>query len=163
MIARFTIFVLLLAFALGLSALEPQANYASATFAANSEPSLDRSIETNEHRALFNYQMFCQGCHVADGSGHKSVPQLQGFMHKFMASQQGREYLIRVPGAANSALNNAELAEVMNWMLRKFGTPTDGEVWQPYNATEVGEYRQQALNETVHYRENLIATLLATQ
>ena len=163
MTARFTIFVLLLAFALGVSALEPQADYASATSAANSEPNINHNIETNEHRALFNYQMFCQGCHVADGSGHKSVPQLRGFMHNFMASQQGREYLIRVPGAANSVLNNAELAEVMNWMLREFGTPSDSQVWQPYNADEVGEYRQSPLNETVHYRENLIVSLLATQ
>lgn len=111
-----------------------------------------------EHRAKFNYQMFCQGCHVADGSGHKSVPELKGFMHRFMASQKGREYLIRVPGAANSVLNNDQLADVMNWMLRSFGD-YENQSWQPYEAGEVGEYRKQPLNETVEYRKNLIASL----
>jgi len=110
------------------------------------------------HRAKFNYQMFCQGCHVADGSGHKSVPELKGFIHKFMSSQQGREYLIRVPGSANSTLNNEELAELMNWMLREFGNSQEAQ-WQPYQAEEVGEYRKRPLNETVRYRENLIASL----
>ena len=137
-----------------------QAN-ANELSASNASATLTATAATNQHRALFNYQMFCQGCHAADGSGHKSVPQLKGFMHNFMASQQGREYLIRVPGAANSTLNDAQLAEVMNWMLREFGAPSDGEVWQPYNAEEVGEYRQRPLNETVRYRENLIANLIA--
>lgn len=114
--------------------------------------------EISERRALFNYQMFCQGCHIADGSGNKSVPELKGHIHKFMATQQGREYLIRVPGAANSALNDAELAEVMNWMLQEFGN-RDNRNWHPYIASEVAEYRKRPLNETVEYREKLIASL----
>lgn len=122
----------------------------------NAETINESSIQ--EHRATFNYQMFCQGCHVADGSGNKSVPELKGFMHKFMASQQGREYLVRVPGAANSALNDAELAEVMNWMLQKFGDRSELD-WRPYEAQEVAEYRQRPLNETVDYRKNLILSL----
>ena len=109
-------------------------------------------------RAKFNYQMFCQGCHVADGSGYKSVPELKGFLHNFMSTQQGREYLIRVPGSANSALGDGELAELMNWMLKEFGKD-GGPQWEPFNANEVGEYRKQPLNETVEYRKNLIASL----
>lgn len=127
---------------------------------ANSQsPAKSELEEKAEHRALFNYQMFCQGCHVADGSGHKSVPELKGFIHNFMASQQGREYLIRVPGAANSALDDAQLAEVMNWMLNKFGDAKKVGEWQPYTSDEVAEYRKYPLNETVEYRENLIASL----
>lgn len=118
------------------------------------------SVNSNaEHRALFNYQMFCQGCHSADGSGHKSVPELKGFIHKFMATQQGREYLIRVPGAANAALDDEQLTEVMNWMLRNFGNSSEGAVWRPYEVSEVTEYRKNPLNETVKYREKLIAAL----
>lgn len=155
MLARSTFVAVTIAFTQQINAAQPSLSEASSAVIT--------TTATEQRRALFNYQMFCQGCHVADGSGHKSVPQLKGFMHNFMASQQGREYLIRVPGVANSALNDAELAEVMNWMLREFGAPSDKQVWQPYNAKEVGEYRERPLNETVRYRENLIVSLLATQ
>lgn len=117
------------------------------------------SPPNSDQRALFNYQMFCQGCHVADGSGHKSVPQLKGFMHKFMATQQGREYLIRVPGAANAALDDEQLTEVLNWMLRQFGDSSNGLSWRPFAVSEIRKYRQQPLNETIKYREAVIAGL----
>ena len=128
--------------------------------AANAQEStMNTDSEIAEHRALFNYQMFCQGCHAADGSGHKSVPELKGFMHKFMATQQGREYLIRVPGAANAALNDEQLTEVMNWMLRNFGDSSEGSSWKPFEVSEISKYRKNPLNETIKYRENLIASL----
>jgi len=129
-----------------------------AAVAAESDKANYQTIKIEDRRAKFNYQMFCQGCHVADGSGHKSVPELKGFIHKFMASQAGREYLIRVPGAANSALIDEELAELMNWMLREFGDSKDVQ-WRPFDAQEVNKYRQAPLNETVKYREKLITSL----
>ena len=121
----------------------------------------DSEIEASavERRALFNYQMSCQGCHAADGSGHKSVPELKDFMHNFMATQQGREYLIRVPGAANSVLDDEQLTEVMNWMLRNFTDTSNAPSWKPYEVHEVSEYRQSPLYETVEYRRKLIASL----
>ena len=112
-----------------------------------------------ERRAKFNYQMFCQGCHAADGSGHKSVPELKGFMHKFMASQQGREYLVRVPGSANSVLDDEQLSEVLNWMLAEFAGPQSTADWQPYQAEEVAEYRKNPLFETIKYRQALLQSL----
>lgn len=120
---------------------------------------LNSEVARAEHRALFNYQMFCQGCHAADGTGHKSVPELKNFMHKFMASQQGREYLVQVPGAANSVLDDEQLTEVMNWMLRNFTDSSNAPTWKPYEVHEISEYRQSPLYETVEYRRNLIANL----
>ena len=104
--------------------------------------------DVSERRAKFNYQMFCQGCHAIDGAGHKSVPQLKGFMHKFMASQQGREYLVRVPGSANSVMDNEQLSEFLNWMLREFSGPDAKADWQPFQADEVVRYRKNPLFET---------------
>jgi len=113
-----------------------------------------------ERRAKFNYQMFCQGCHAPDGIGRKSVPTLRNSMSQFMRSQLGREYLVRVPGSANSPLSNEELADVLNWMLREF-SPNDTD-WRPYLAKEVGQYRKQPLFETVEYRKKILKQL-ATQ
>ena len=115
--------------------------------------------EINQPRAKFNYQMFCQGCHAPDGAGHKSVPQLKNSMHRFMASQAGREYLVKVPGAANSVLDDMQLAEVLNWMLAEFSNPDQSKNWQPYEANEVASYRTQPLLETIDYRRALLASL----
>ena len=124
------------------------------------EPEISAS-DVSERRALFNYQMFCQGCHAVDGSGHKSVPQLRNTMYQFMASQSGREYLVRVPGSANSTLDDEQLAELLNWMLNKFTEVDTSAQWQSFTTAEVAEYRQNPLFETVNYRRELIATLNA--
>jgi cytochrome c2 len=61
-------------------------------------------------RAAFNYQLLCQGCHTPDGSGAQGVPQMRGVLGYFLGSDEGRAYLVRVPGSANAALNDAHLA-----------------------------------------------------
>lgn len=113
----------------------------------------------NEQRAKFNYQMFCQGCHTGDGSGHKDVPTLKGFMGHFLNSQEGREYLVRVPGSANSALNNEQLAEVLNWMLVNFAEQSAPNDWQAFEVDEVTEYRKAPLFEVINYRKQLVQSL----
>ena len=44
-------------------------------------------------------------------------------MGTFLTVPGGREYLVRVPGSAQSPLSDAELARVLNWMIRAFGPP----------------------------------------
>ncbi|MCR8923101.1 cytochrome c [Dasania sp. GY-MA-18] len=115
---------------------------------------------SNERRAKFNYQMFCQGCHTQDGMGGRGVPQLKGFMGHFLSSQVGREYLVRVPGSANSVLDDEQLAEVLNWMLLNFAEDSLQASFQPYQASEVAGYRQQPLMEVLAYRKALVAALM---
>ena len=115
--------------------------------------------EVNGARAKFNYQMLCQGCHTPDGSGKKSVPELKGFIGNFLATQEGREYLIKVPGAANSALDDKELAEVMNWIIVEMGQDSVPKNMQPYTGAEVGKYRADSLFEVIEYRKAIISRL----
>ena len=119
------------------------------------------TAEINMARATYNYQMFCMGCHTPDGMGGKSVPKLKGFIGNFLKSQQGREYLVRVPGAANSALNDEQLAEVLNWKIQRFAEGSAPPDWQAYQAEEVGRYRQNPLFEVVEYRKSLVKDLMA--
>lgn len=109
--------------------------------------------------AKYNFQLFCQGCHTADGSGNKSVPSLKNSMGLFLQSQAGREYLVRVPGSANSALNDADLTAVLNWMLAQFSGDSLQPDWQPYQADEVSQYRKNPLFETVEHRKKLLESL----
>lgn len=117
--------------------------------------------EINAARASYNYQMFCQGCHTPDGSGFRGVPQLKGSIGTFLKSQQGREYLVRVPGAANSPLDDAQLAELMNWNIEQFAGNSVPANWRYYSADEVAEYREQPLLEVMQYRSKLLKIITA--
>ena len=112
--------------------------------------------EVNDERARFNYQLFCQGCHVGDGRGGKDVPNMKGKVGDFLALQKGREYLIRVPGAANSALDDKSLAELMNWILLEIGKDSVPENFSRFTEQEVGQLRKKPLMEVVEYRAALL-------
>lgn len=117
------------------------------------------AAEINERRAQFNYQLFCQGCHTPDGTGAMAVPRMKDQVGYFLTIPEGREYLVRVPGSATSALGDDELAEVLNWIVREFAgasAPADAE---PYSAEEVGRLRQHPLNEVEQYRVQLLADI----
>lgn len=119
----------------------------------------DNQLTMNIDRAKFNYQMFCQGCHTPDGTGGKSIPKIKDHIGYFLQNQVAREYLVRVPGSANSSLNDEQLAEVLNWMIIELGgksVPTD---MQYFTTSEVGELRQAPLFEVVEYREKLVEQL----
>jgi mono/diheme cytochrome c family protein len=125
--------------------------------------SLVQGAEINTQRAHYNYQMFCQGCHSPDGSGANSVPQMKNHLGRFLSTQDGREYLVRVPGSATSALGNEELAEVLNWILENFSGDSLDRSYQPYSATEVGQLRQDPLNEVAQYRAQLLTEIATTK
>ena len=119
--------------------------------------------ELNPQRAQFNYQMSCQGCHAPDGSGANAVPRMRDFVGNFLTTQAGREYLVRVPGSAVSALDDAELAEVLNWIVLEFAGNSVVDPFEPYLPQEVGRLRQQPLNEVVQYRAQLLAEIASAK
>ena len=110
-------------------------------------------------RAHFNYQLYCQGCHTPNGAGAEAVPQLRNEVGRFLGSREGREYLVRVPGASSSVLNDQELAEVMNWIVFNFAGDSLQQPFEPYSATEIGQVRQFPLTEIEQYREQVLANL----
>lgn len=119
----------------------------------------DNLLKINTDRAKFNYQMLCQGCHTPDGTGGKSVPKIKDFIGYFLQKEIAREYLVKVPGSANSSLNDAQLAEVLNWMIIEFGGESVPKNMQYFTTNEVATLRQQPLFEVVEYRKMLIKQL----
>lgn len=115
----------------------------------------------NDARAKYNYQLFCSGCHSPVGGGANGVPQIKGFIGNFLNSDAGREYLIRVPGSANSTLNDNQLAEVLNWIIHEFAGDSQPQQFTPYTAAEVARLRREPLFEVIEYRKKLIAELMA--
>ncbi len=110
-------------------------------------------------RAHVNYQLFCQGCHTPDGVGAKAVPRMKDFVGTFLRSSEGREFLVRVPGAATSALGDTELAEVLNWILLEFGGDSIAPDFRRYTGVEVGTLRQSPLFEVDRYRVQLLTEI----
>ena len=110
----------------------------------------------NDARAKFNYQMLCQGCHVGDGRGGKDIPDMRDQLGVFLSTQEGREYLIRVPGVANAALDAPELTELMNWLMLEFAGESLPDNFEYYTANEVAELVKDPLLEVIEYRKDLL-------
>jgi len=100
----------------------------------------------NMQRAWQNWTLNCQGCHRPDGTGSEgTAPSLAGTVSKFLSVPGGREYLGRVPGVAASPLSNADLSEVMNWMLWRFDRQHLPADFRPFTASEIGQLRAAPL------------------
>ena len=118
-------------------------------------------LEINPARAKFNYQMLCQGCHIPTGEGGRGVPNMLNQVGYFLNIAQAREYLIRVPGSANSALNDERLAELLNWVILEFAQQSEPEQWPPFTQPEITAARAEPLFEVVQHRHKLVDQLNA--
>jgi mono/diheme cytochrome c family protein len=78
-------------------------------------------------RAQQNYQLHCMGCHAEDGMGQAGkVPPIRSTLAQILAARGGREYVLRVPGVAQSSLGSRDLAGVLNWLVNEYAAPTAG-------------------------------------
>jgi hypothetical protein len=104
-----------------------------------------------------NYLLFCGGCHGDAGTGvpHK-VPALAGKVGRFLRVEGGREFLLRVPGVANSQLSPGAVAAVMNLCLEKFTSPLERSGVAPYTAGEVQQARRQPMISVERTRQVLL-------
>jgi cytochrome c553 len=112
----------------------------------------------NPQRAWQHYTLNCQGCHRPDGTGSAGTsPSLAGTVARFLNVPGGREYLGRVPGVATSPLSNADLAELMNWILWRFDKEHLPVNFQPFTAAEIGQLRTSPLRlEATQMRADLL-------
>jgi len=111
-----------------------------------------------------DYALYCMGCHGDQAQGVPGkVPPLAGSVALFMRSAEGRDYVLRVPGAANSALGDAQLAAVLNWLGERFPPAGAGvQPGAPFTAAEVGELRRRPLADVRERRREVVRTLAAS-
>nr|WP_249190107.1 cytochrome c [Burkholderia cenocepacia] len=104
----------------------------------------------------------CMGCHTATGGGIPGkVPPLANSLGYFTHVPAGREYVMRVPGASNSALSDRELADVLNWVLTTMNRDALPRDFKPYTAAEVAAHRRPALSDVATERAGLVRALQA--
>jgi hypothetical protein len=109
-----------------------------------------------------DYMLNCRGCHGPDGAGAPgAAPSFRGQVAKFLWVPGGREYLIRVPGTAQSELSDARTAALLNWILHEFSPNELPADFVPYSAEEVTHFRRPPLTDVVAVRRDLIRAIKA--
>lgn len=109
------------------------------------------------YRPRVNYQLNCQGCHLADGSGETGrVPSLRSTLVAFSLLPAGRNYVIRVPGVSESSLSDADTASLLNWMVHRLSDVPVPRGFIPYTPAEVAHFRHRPLNDVAATRARLL-------
>lgn len=105
-----------------------------------------------------DYMLQCAGCHRFDGTGLelKGIPSFVNSIGLFSRIPEGRAYMIRVPGSAQSQINNNELAIVLNWIVAKY-SPEEyhNDNFRPFTAAEVGASRPYRFDDVAVERDKL--------
>lgn len=115
--------------------------------------------------AQSDYIEYCAGCHGIQGtSAPARIPQLLGRVGYFMCLPEGRDYLIRLPNVAHTAIQDPqELADMMNFIVFKLGKGSAPADAKPFTAEEVQRLRQDPLRSgasLVAIRAKLVNTLI---
>jgi hypothetical protein len=99
----------------------------------------------------------CMGCHLSDGAGAPGrVPSLRHSLLPLSLRTAGRRYLVQVPGASQSALSGAELAQLLNWMVRHLSAQPLPPDFTDFTAAEVARYRTTPLVKVRETRARLL-------
>ena len=80
-----------------------------------------------------------------------------------MCTPEGRDYLIRLPNVAFSAIqDNQELADMMNFVVFGLGGPSAPKDARPFTGPEVARLRQQALTNQslIAIRSRIVDTMI---
>jgi mono/diheme cytochrome c family protein len=117
-----------------------------------------RALDAGAFEPSVNYMLHCMGCHTPDGRGEPGhVPSVRDTLVPFASTAEGRQFLVQVPGAAQSTLSDAELAEVLNWMVGNLSSSPTPPVFRKFTAAEVAGYRGTPLVAVSAVRERLLS------
>lgn len=120
-------------------------------------------VTAAERSAPVNYVLRCLGCHLHDGTGLPAagIPDFVGKVGVFGGSEDGRRYLLHVPGVINSGLSEQETAALLNYIMDTYAGASMPEVFVPFTAEEVGTLKAQNVGNVVAYRRKIAAELRA--
>jgi len=110
-----------------------------------------------------DYALNCMGCHGTEAQGIPGkVPPLANALSRFMRTSEGRNYVLRVPGAANSALSDEQLAAVLNWLAVTYDSRAASSQPAPFTSNEVAALRRQPLLSVLATRSAVVHNLATT-
>lgn len=108
-----------------------------------------------------NYVLHCSGCHGFDGAGAPSagVPSMKGTVGHFLRTSEGRAFLVQVPGTANSSLNDADTAALLNWIVNTMSAAEIPPDFAPYTTSEVTRLRAARPVDITAVRARIVTDL----
>jgi mono/diheme cytochrome c family protein len=110
-----------------------------------------------------DYMLYCMGCHGPQAEGVPGkVPPLAHALGRYMRTPAGRNYILRVPGAANSVLSDAQLVAVLNWVAQTFDAQELATDVPLFTAAEVASLRRSPLPSVLATRREVVRELAAT-
>jgi hypothetical protein len=106
-----------------------------------------------------DYMLQCQGCHSADGSGkpEAGIPAMLGLAGRFPNDSDARAYLVQVPGVSQAPLDDRAIADLLNWILKRFRVGPNEQTIPAFTEQEVSAYRAREPIDVVATRARLIA------
>ncbi len=109
-----------------------------------------RTLMSDPDQARLDYVENCGGCHGVTGDTVPAhLPELAGRVGWFMCTPEARAYLLRLPNVAHSRIkDNAELADMMNYVVFVLGGLSAPPGTAPFTGDEVTRERPQALTNT---------------
>ena len=115
-----------------------------------------------QQQARVNFLLHCAACHLPDGHGSPGkVPDLREYLGEFAQHSDSRSFMARVPGASGAPISDAELAQVLNWILITMNGDQLRADFKPYTAVEVAGYRRDTLIDVGPVRQALLKKLAA--
>lgn len=95
-----------------------------------------------------DYVLHCSACHGPNGEGAGTVTPSLRQTGRIASLPGGRDYLMRVPGAAQSPLDDARLARLLGWVVEELGGASPpNEFPTSFTAEEVGRARRRPLRD----------------
>lgn len=114
------------------------ARQTAASVAACVAAALAFATDARAFEPAINYQLHCQGCHLADGRATPGlVPALDPMLGRMMRVPEGRAYVVRLPNVAAAQLDAADTAALLNWLLSHFAASELPQDFRPITADEV--------------------------
>ena len=115
------------------------------------------ALAASEPSPRANYILRCAGCHGMEGLGTEvgGVPAFPGSVATLANDEEGRTYVVHVPGVVGSSLTEAEIAAVLNYVVERWGE-TSAPAFTP---EEVARRRAEPVPDVVAYRRTIALRL----
>lgn len=100
------------------------------------------STAVNADNGHKNYLLHCRGCHTPTGAAIPAInmPSLHE-LGPLLGSDEGRQYIVQIPGVAHTPLDDEEVAEVLNWIVKNFNAEAFTSGFKLFTASEVAQAR----------------------
>ena len=86
---------------------------------------------------------------------------MKDFAGFFLHSEEGRDFLIRVPGVSTAALADDEIAELINWLLITYSAAQLPADFVPFTETEVARLRTSPESDPETTRKIILEQIAA--